>query len=200
MNPVRSAQGFIVAAGNGTTLWEGTGALGSVIELVENASITTAIGRGEAVTLATGGSAAEGQFSRLGNDWSAIGDGTTTTASLPQHARIRGNRVAAAADVCFLGVSLNTIPARDTTDLVTTKYAGPIASVGSLMLVVCVSSLTSSALGNAVIGSATAGSVNANTTFTIGTKLGTLVKANGTTIASGQTGSATLCGVFVNPA
>lgn len=195
MSLVRSAQAFQIVGGNGTVLWEGTGSFGHVIELVENGSTTEAINRSEAVKL-------DASNSILGPDWGAIGDGSTTTPNVPQHARIRGLRVAAAADVGFLGVSINTIPARVDADLVKTKYAGPIASVGSLMLVKC-GSLTSSVIGNTVKGSATAGSVDAvlRSSFTTGgQQLGILVKLPGTTIASGQTGSAALCGVFVNPA
>ena len=194
MSLVRSAQSFQIVGGNGTVLWEGTGSFGHVIEMVENGSTTTAIGRSEAVKL-------DASNSVLGPDWSAMGDGTTAAPSVPQHARIRGLQVGAAADVGFLGVSINTIPARVDADLVKTKYAGPIASVGSLILVKCLSSLTSSALGGCVLGSATAGSVNVTATqASLGIRLGLLVKAPGTTLASGQTGSATLLGCFVAPA
>lgn len=188
---VRAGQAVQIRGGDGSIIWEGTGTFGQIIEFAENSATATpatnTINRGEAVYL-------DAVNSTIGP---AYMDGASATSAQVEHIYVK--RIDAASNVGLVGVALNTIPIRDVADLVKTKYAGPLASTGSLMLVKCLAAPASNALGNYVLPSATAGSVDANTlaaATTAGRRLGILVKQNG--VGAGLTGSTTYLGVFVS--
>ncbi len=166
---------YAIRDAGGLVVYESAAYVLSALDVVNSGA--AAIGRGEAVYLDQAGSI----FPRW--DYSTAG-----TDTIPLTV-IKGKRVDAAANVCFLGVALENIPI---------AASGSVAGPGSISAVKCLSGPTSDVVGNAVIGSATAGSVDMIATApTKGTVLGEQMVVAGT--GAGESGSATQTVVLIGP-
>jgi len=165
-----------VRGADGTILWVGTALMG-VSYHVLNKEASAAIEVGEGVRFDT---TANSVLPRL----EVTAAGASPAADLPQFAVYAGLRIAAAADIMFLGVAVERIAAGAT---------GVVAGIGSLTTVKTTAAAI--AAGASIGGSATAGLAAANATAT--QILGTCFKTN--TAGATGTGSTAFAGILVNP-
>ncbi len=166
---------WAIRGADGTIVYEGLG-LEPPYDAKNTGSAT--IGRGEACTLEAGADTSLGRW-----------DLTSSDVTFATELVLGVERVDAAADVGFVGVAKENIPALST---------GRVAGAGAIIPVKCLVAPTSNVVGNAVIGSATAGSVDSIATApTKGTVLGEQVILAG--VAAGQSGSTTQLVVLICP-